>query len=175
MAVSNLLETKYYGDVGFLYPYDVRHDAGDRAFCNPLPDGRVQFRLVTQHGFREATLVYNDGTAQGAPLELYARDSRFLYWETIIRPADQLVTYSFALKTLTGQTAYTCKHGADHAVEPLDRWVLDLTAARPFTIPGWMHGAVVYQIFPDRFANGDRADDPRPLLAAGQYIGGMGR
>src|SRR5450759_854089 len=59
MAVSNLLETKYYGDVGFLYPYDVRHDAGDRAFCNPLPDGRVQFRLVTQHGFREATLVYN--------------------------------------------------------------------------------------------------------------------
>ena len=125
-----------------------------------LPDGRVQFRLVTEHGFAEATLVYNDGTAQGAPLDLYARDSRFLYWETILRPANVLVTYSFALKTATGQTVYFCKHGVDHAVEPLDRWVLDLTAVRPFEVPAWMNGAVVYQIFPDRFANGDRTNDP---------------
>ena len=160
MAVSNLLETRYYGEFGFLYPYDLRHDAADRAFCNPLPDGRVQFRLLTEHGFAEASLVYNDGTAQGAPLELYARDSRFLHWETIIRPANPLVTYSFALKTATGRVAYFCKHGVDHGVEPLDRWVLDLAAGRPFEVPGWMNGAVVYQIFPDRFANGDRANDP---------------
>ena len=160
MAVSDVLESRYYGAPGFLYPYDMRHSAADRAFCNPLPDGRVQFRLVTQHGFAEATLVYNDGTAQGAPLELYARDSRFLYWETLIRPANALVTYSFALKTAAGQTVYFCKHGVDHAVEPLDRWVLDLSAVRPFEVPGWMNGAVVYQIFPDRFANGDRSNDP---------------
>ena len=35
-------ETKYGRVAGFLYPYDLRHDATDRAFLNPLPDGRVQ-------------------------------------------------------------------------------------------------------------------------------------
>ena len=65
-------ESKYYGDVGYLYPYDIRYDAGDKAFCNPLPDGRVQFRLITEHGFAEATLVYNDGIPRGASLHTYA-------------------------------------------------------------------------------------------------------
>lgn len=29
-----------------------------------------------------------------------------------------------------------------------------------YTTPEWMHNAVIYQIFPDRFRNGDRANDP---------------
>lgn len=153
-------ETKYYSSVGFLYPYDVRHDADDRAFCNPLPDGGVQFRLLTQHGFAEATLVYNDGTVQGAPMDIYAQDSRFLYWETTIHPARPLVVYSFALKTLAGKIVYRCQHGIDHAVEPLDRWRLDLDSIQPLQTPDWMRGAVIYQIFPERFANGDPGNDP---------------
>lgn len=35
------------------------------------------------------------------------------------------------------------------------------------TSPAWAEGAVVYQIFPDRFANGDPANDPRPTAVAG--------
>jgi glycosidase len=153
-------EVKYYGDVGFLYPYDIRYDENDRAFCNPLPNEEVQFRLITQHGFSEAVLVYNDGTVQGAPMGLLAEDSRFLYWETTIRPARASVVYSFALKTSDDRIVYFCKHGIDHAVEPLDRWHLYLEQTQPFTTPEWMHGAIVYQIFPERFANGEHANDP---------------
>ncbi|MBN1179038.1 MAG: glycoside hydrolase family 13 protein, partial [Anaerolineae bacterium] len=153
-------EIKYYSTVGFLYPYDIRYDAGDRAFCNPLPDGAVQFRLLTQHGFTAATLVYNDGAVHGAPMRVAAQDRRFLYWETTIRPARPTLSYSFALKTHTDHVVYFCKHGIDHAVEPLDRWQLDMARFQPFSTPAWMDGAVVYQIFPERFANGDPTNDP---------------
>jgi hypothetical protein len=29
-----------------------------------------------------------------------------------------------------------------------------------FAVPGWIHDAVIYQIFPDRFRNGDASNDP---------------
>ncbi len=153
-------EVKYFGSVGFLYPYDIRHDPADRAFCNPLPDGRVQFRLWTEPTCAEAILVYNDGTPRGAALHTYAADSRFRYWETFITPDAPRLTYSFALKMRDGRIAYFCKHGIDHAVEPLDRWELDLATAAPLQTPDWAKGAVIYQIFPERFANGDPTNDP---------------
>ena len=33
----------------------------------------------------------------------------------------------------------------------------------PTTPPAWVQDAVFYQIFPDRFRNGDPGNDPRPL------------
>ena len=36
-----------------------------------------------------------------------------------------------------------------------------------FTVPDWVAGATVYQIFPDRFANGDPANDPSPDAVPG--------
>jgi glycosidase len=158
--LQDMRETKYYGPVGFLYPYDIRYDPDDRAFCNPLPDGRVEFRLQTERGFAEAILVYNDGEVHGAPLEVFSQDSQRLYWETTIEPGRPLVIYSFALKTEEGKIVYFCRHGIDHAVEPLDRWHLDLEAVEPFETPEWTHGAVIYQIFPERFANGEPENDP---------------
>ncbi len=43
-----------------------------------------------------------------------------------------------------------------------------LTAYDPeFTTPEWAHGAVAYQVFPDRFANGDSSNDPSPEATPG--------
>ena len=36
-----------------------------------------------------------------------------------------------------------------------------------FTTPAWTRGATVYQVFPDRFANGDPANDPSPVRDPG--------
>jgi glycosidase len=152
-------EAKYYGEAGNLYPYDVRHDAADRAFCNPLRDGRAQIRLITEHAVDEATLVYHDDAPRAASMHCCGRDRRFLYWEAVITPASAQISYSFALRT-PAHIVYCGRHGIDHSIEPLDRWTLDLEQAQPLAPPAWMRGAVVYQIFPDRFANGDPANDP---------------
>lgn len=152
--------------MGVLYPYDVRHDESDLAFCNPLPDGRVEFRLRTEPALVQAFLVYNDGSAKWAPMAPLlgpvdgTHDRRFVYWQTTIRPANPDIAYSFALKDRRGRPVYYCRHGIDHSVEPLDRWQLNLDGRPPLITPEWMWGALVYQIFPERFANGDLANDP---------------
>lgn len=167
---ASLFEHAFFGQVGFLYPYDIHYDENDRACCNPLPDGRVQFRLRAEPELVEAVLVYNDGRVMGAPMEPVlapvpdAQDRRFVYWQTMIRPESRQLTYSFAFRDREGRAVYHCRHGIDHAVEPLDRWRLDLDAYQAsrgdFETPAWMHGALVYQIFPERFANGDPSNDP---------------
>lgn len=153
-------ENKYYGIAGFLYPYDVRHDATDRAFLNPLPDGRVQIRLWTEAAFVEAVFLYDDGVAHAASMRCYAQDTRLRYWDVTICPIRPKISYWFALMTADRHVVYFCQHGIDHSVEPLNRWQLDLDAMTPFVTPDWMKGAVVYQIFPERFANGDPSNDP---------------
>ncbi len=35
---------------------------------------------------------------------------------------------------------------------------------KPFTPPSWLEGTVIYQIFPDRFANGDKSNDPKNVV-----------
>lgn len=40
------------------------------------------------------------------------------------------------------------------------RFALDPKTFKPFTVPSWVEKSVVYQIFPDRFANGDPTNDP---------------
>jgi glycosidase len=165
--MDTVSEHKYFDTVGLLYPYDVHYDENDRAYCNLLPDGRVQFRLRAEPALVEAVLVYNDGQARAAAMETTlaplprAQERRFVYWQTTIRPESRQLTYSFALKDRQGRPVYHCQHGIDHAVEPLDRWSLDLDARQtPSEPPAWMRGALVYQIFPERFANGDPANDP---------------
>jgi cyclomaltodextrinase / maltogenic alpha-amylase / neopullulanase len=36
---------------------------------------------------------------------------------------------------------------------------------RPITVPGWVETTVLYQIFPDRFENGSKANDPENVVA----------
>lgn len=151
-------ETAYYGYGATLYPVDVRYDPADRAFCNPRADGRVQFRLHTEPGFGEGVLVYNDGTVQAEPLQLVAQDGRFLYWEVTIRPQQAQVRYSFALKREDGRALYIGRAGVTNAIE--SPFVLDLAQAGLLETPEWVRGAIIYQIFPERFANGDAGNDP---------------
>ena len=80
-------EVKWYDEqVGYLYPYDLRHDAADAAYVSTLTDGRVRLRLKTEPIFTEAVLVYNDGAVHGEPMHLWAEDRRSRWWEVVIRP-----------------------------------------------------------------------------------------
>ncbi|HZD03543.1 MAG TPA: glycoside hydrolase family 13 protein, partial [Longimicrobiales bacterium] len=44
-------------------------------------------------------------------------------------------------------------------MERLDRWRLD-PGSEPVRVPAWSQGALIYQIFPERFHNGDPSNDP---------------
>lgn len=42
-------------------------------------------------------------------------------------------------------------------------FVLRAATFKPFEVPAWVEKSVLYQIFPDRFANGDKSNDPRDV------------
>jgi glycosidase len=44
-------------------------------------------------------------------------------------------------------------------------FVIEPSAFKPFEVPGWVERSVFYQIFPDRFANGDKTNDPQDVQA----------
>ncbi len=35
---------------------------------------------------------------------------------------------------------------------------------KPFEVPSWVEKSIIYQIFPDRFANGDKSNDPKDVM-----------
>ena len=57
MSDTPVNEVDYFGQPSSLYPFDIRYDQADRAFCDPRPDGSWRVRLHTEPGFVEVVLV----------------------------------------------------------------------------------------------------------------------
>jgi glycosidase len=139
-------------------PWDIRFDPKDRAFLDREFDGRYRLRVWAEPGLTQGLVVARrDKEHLGFLMEAVAATSRFVFWELVaeLAPGDQI---SLAFRNPTGEGVYLVPSGICSAVERLDRWtVRDLA---PMSVPGWSQGAVIYQIFPDRFANGDPDNDP---------------
>jgi glycosidase len=94
---------------------------------------------------------------------------RGVVWSVTYRaPArPQIVTYAFRVSTRRGTVWYgdddsstDVRKGGTGRATRLRSDVFKLTVYdRSFTTPAWLQGAVVYQIFVDRFRNGDRSND----------------
>ena len=154
-----------FGSPGSLLPWDLRFDPADRAFLDREPDGAYRLRVWAEPGLTDALVVTRRGKQHlGFPMEAVASGARFVFWEVVaaLEPGDQI---SLAFREDQGRGVYLCPSGITNAVERLDRWgVPDL---EPFAVPGWVQGAVIYEIFPDRFANGDPGNDPPGTVAWG--------
>ncbi|HUO46960.1 MAG TPA: glycoside hydrolase family 13 protein [Acidimicrobiia bacterium] len=147
-----------FGLPGDVSPWDIRFDPADRAFLDRDPNGSYRLRVWSEPGLQEGLVVVRrDREVLGFPLELAAPTNRFDFWELLapLLPGDQI---SLAFRDPFDRPVYRVPSGISGAVERLDRWVLpDL---EPISVPGWAQGAVIYQIFPDRFANGDPTTNP---------------
>ncbi|NNK64574.1 MAG: glycoside hydrolase family 13 protein, partial [Gemmatimonadetes bacterium] len=150
---------KYYEIPGSLYPFDIRHDPGNRAFLDREADGTVRLRLHTQPELVEGVVVL--GLEDGVPLEVVGRSRRLTYWEAMFEPPDQLLEYSLAFKDAGGAPVYFGRPGVSGAIEGWEpSFSVNLNELAPIDVPGWAKGAVIYQIFPDRFADGDPSLTP---------------
>jgi len=147
-----------HGLPGSVAPWDIRFDPGDRAYLDREPDGRYRVRVHAEPGLGHGLVVARRGTEHlGFALETVAATSRFLFWELVgsLQPGDRI---SLAFRDPGGRGVYRCPSGISSTVERLDRW--EVPDLKPLTVPGWAQGAMIYQIFPDRFANGDPGNDP---------------
>lgn len=104
--------------------------------------GKLSFRLRTRVNDAAAASVVVSGKTY--PMAPGGQDDLYAYWVGTApwnRRSD--INYSFRID---GQ--------------PFGKYKLSAKDFKPFTVPTWPQRAVVYQIFPDRFANGDKSNDP---------------
>jgi cyclomaltodextrinase / maltogenic alpha-amylase / neopullulanase len=151
-------DARHYGENGHVLPYDVRHDPADRAHRSPLPDGSVRLRVHAEPVMAEALVVLDDGDT--VAMDRILDGARVAVWEGVVPPGRRSFGYTFAFRTVGGEPVYLVPAGIANAVERLDRWTIDLDAVAPLDVPEWMRGAVMYQVFPERFASGDDSLTP---------------
>ena len=87
-------------------------------------------------------------------MEKAEEDDIFEYYKTIIPPTEKKITYYFRLQYGEEEGFYT-KYGYFDVFKDEGRFEI----IRDFVTPDWSKGAVMYQIYPDRFCNGDPSND----------------
>jgi glycosidase len=171
--------------------FDSR-DLRDKAPFGAVPAGtRVQFSLDAMPGIDSATLVIERRELKGneevleyteaarVPLQR-AKDGARERWLGNWR-FDGTGVYGYWFEVRAGGRTWVYQNNNDSVYWSRERGSdgLGLVAPKPdqarhirrfrqtvyapdFKVPGWARDAVYYYIFPERFRNGDRANDPRP-------------
>ncbi len=180
---------------GTISEADLYHDSRSDLYRAPggaVPAGtKVALRIRAGAGdLTDASIRVTDTNAGASvlvPMKVVATDrtggtNGYDYWEASLAtpPQPDLYTYSFIVKDgpttryLEDQVpaqVYTDETndggtGQVYAESPGSPW--QIAAYDPdFTTPDWSHGAVAYQIFPDRFFNAVPANDPSPTAVPG--------
>lgn len=89
-------------------------------------------------------------------MDLDKEEGIFEYYKATLPPAKKKVTYYFRMQYGEEEGFYT-KYGYFDTFRDEGRFEI----IRDFVTPEWAKGAVMYQIYPDRFCNGDPSNDVR--------------
>ncbi|MCU6712892.1 glycoside hydrolase family 13 protein [Paenibacillus sp. J5C_2022] len=145
----------------------IYHRSTD-SYCYAYDDRTVHIRLRTRKGDLESIkAVYGDkydwaGTGTEKAMRIIASDELFDYWQAELTPPYGRLRYAFQLIDGEQQLWYTEQGFTTHRPQdPLT--FFDYPFIWPSEVlapPAWVREAVFYQIFTERFANGDVSNDP---------------
>ncbi|MBE3574308.1 MAG: alpha amylase N-terminal ig-like domain-containing protein [Firmicutes bacterium] len=166
---------------GFLH-----HAPQDLSYSSLSPDGQWVVRANSAAGdVQRAELVYfpaggpeASSAAQTAPMHVVATAGKIATWEARLPLPALPVKYYFQFQD--GQATATLGQKEPAQEHPFEAGATQLNTQR-FPLVRWTQGAVFYQVFPDRFADGDPRNDPANVTpwngpvrrdTSGQYFGG---
>ena len=181
---------KLVADDGSIHEDKLLHDTWNTDFRSPFEAVRVgtpvRLALQAQHGdVQQAQLVldkakitanggdeynpsYEAGTRQIYPMKLEGTKDGLDIWSVTIRPdANGIYGYKFLLNGVK-EYGDDAKPGHTGTVTLRGAKLFQLTVySADYHTPDWAKEAVVYQIFPDRFFNGDKSNDNARTEARG--------
>ncbi|MFX3632500.1 MAG: alpha-glycosidase [Candidatus Pristimantibacillus sp.] len=102
-------------------------------------------------------------TTIDVPMTILSSDSLFDYWETSVVPPYRRLRYAFRLTSGKEQLILS-ESGFHEELPENSNSFYDFPYINPidvFAPPAWVKDAVFYQIFPERFANGDPSLNPK--------------
>lgn len=155
----------------------VYHQASDH-YCYPLNEDELIINLKTGYDVKEVNIIMGDpfaagilgggetweGEKSGIPFKKKLKNQ--IWWTTTVKPDYKRLKYYFELKTET-ETWYYFEDGfvsvEQMQLEGRSRQCFVFPWMNPCDIartPAWVNETVWYQIFPERFCNGDKSNDP---------------
>ena len=102
-----------------------------------------------------------DGEQHYTPMQIVASDAQCNWWQTEIRLHMLLTNYRFFFNTTEGNWSFTANGMVQYT--PTD--ATDFKYLYRYDAPSWVQGSVFYQIFPERFADGDSTNN----VQSGEY------
>ena len=134
----------------------LHHDGSEVYISNPLPNlgdvVTIQLRAPLNAPVKGVWLrTAPDGENHLDEMHIIETNAVSAFWSTEIKITMPITAYRFQILTQDG-TYILNQLGISRANRP-DHWDFKLLAN--FEAPSWLEDAVFYQIFPDRFHNGD--------------------
>jgi len=137
----------------------------DYSMVNPLDDEWIEFKMRTQCSDVESVNLLVVGALDETdlyPLTLMGSDLLYDFYQTQIKVDKEEPYLWFTYEIVDGEkTIYISPEGIDETMPELDGmfyWSMDILPS--FPAPDWAKDGVFYQIFPERFRNGDKSNDP---------------
>ncbi|MBR6020257.1 MAG: glycoside hydrolase family 13 protein [Lachnospiraceae bacterium] len=131
-----------------------------RSPCEPEPYDTVTLRLrVGKDQAKQARIVITE-RSRCIEMVLTGSDERFDWYRAEVELTDRFLHYFFEIATSNGVFRYDRL-----GVMLADRETVPFRITPGFHTPQWAKGAVMYQIFVDRFCNGDPTND----VQTGEY------
>lgn len=141
-------------DDGVVNEVALQHTPG-LPYAN-LDRGWLTLRLRVRPNDVSGASVTIDPNVNGRriPMRRVSRDEVYEYYEATIRVPKGPIKYLFHLQDGANSLDY-----GSNGLGDTRSFVYDPATAKRIEVPSWPEGGVVYQLFPDRFANGDKGND----------------
>lgn len=127
----------------------------------------VKIRIRAKRGeVYHCALIHSDrykspGNGEAVKLELAATTELHDYFEGVVYSQTKRIRYQFLLTGVDGSQAWCGEYGVSDSRQAVGYFhCASVSAAYEGGPPSWVSNAVVYQIFPERFANGNSLIDP---------------
>ena len=141
-------------------------DGTDRYIVPAEPNAGDEVRIRFRTAKANADKVYLCIDGKRIEMKLVKRTEMFDYYESVYQIGNQKVDYYFEITNRFEHCSYD-KLGCTN--EPRKGYEFSIIPG--FSTPDWAKGAVMYQIFTDRFYNGDKDNDvlTREYYYVGDY------
>lgn len=138
----------------------------DYSMVNPLSPEKIEFRArAHMNDVEDVGLVYRVAGGAEKTVEMKAdeADGVYQYYRAVVdAPSTSVINFAYRYKD-GGTAFYATPAGFVSGKAPATdaMFVYSDKALEPFFTPEWAKNGVFYQIFPERFRNGDTANDPK--------------
>jgi cyclomaltodextrinase len=135
-----------------------------REFVVPVARNKLQIQFhCPKHLKKKWSVVYwnrfYEEKVQSIQCEPLGRDGEFDYYICEIATAESVKYLRYYFAALDGSLYISPKEAGTNVPEDFFEY-LYTNDYDVLEVPGWAKGAVAYQIFPERFCNGEPANDP---------------